>query len=167
MIRSRVGGDGISLKYRSAKWHASINLTTPKGVYVNNKMIPLSRNRTYVHLSCTWCFVDVCNHHLVLLLHILQDSISNTCNISNVCVPKVKQFARASKLKFLIDTPHSRSLQILLATIVQLLLPLLLLYTTCALRRTWLSSREHLIKLSICDRNISSGLLLQLSWALY
>jgi hypothetical protein len=129
MMRSQDGGNGISLKYRKAKWLASKNLTTPTSVYVNNKMIPLSKNKTYDHLSCTCCDVDGCNHHLVLLLHILQDSVSNTCNISNVCIPKVKQFARASKLKFLIGSPHSRSLQILLARITNPPLPLLLLLT--------------------------------------
>jgi hypothetical protein len=96
----------------------------------------IRRSRTYVHLSCTCCYVDVYNQHLFHLLHILQDSVSYTCNISNVCVPKVKQFARASKLEFLIDIPHSRSIQILLARIIKPLLPLLLLLTMSALRCT-------------------------------
>jgi hypothetical protein len=102
------------MKYRKVEWHASINFTTPLGVCVNNKMIPLSRSKTYDHLSCTCCIVDGCNHHLVLLLHILQDSVRNTCNINNIYILKIKQFARASKLKFFIDIPHSRSIQILL-----------------------------------------------------
>jgi hypothetical protein len=99
-------------------------------------MILTSWSRTNIHLSCTCTFVEVYNHHLLHLLNILQGSVSLTGNISNVCVPKVKQFARASKLKFLIGIPHSRSIQILFARIIKPLLPLFLLLTMCALRCT-------------------------------
>jgi hypothetical protein len=101
-------------------------------------MNPESRSKTNFHLSCTCSFVEVYNHHLFHLLNSLQVSVSYTSNINNFCVPKVKQFARAPKLKFFIGTPHSRSLQILLARIVQLALPLLLLLllTTSTLRCT-------------------------------
>jgi hypothetical protein len=81
-------------------------------------MIPKSRSRTYIHLNCTCSFVEVYNHHLLHLLNSLQVFISYTGNINNICIPKVKQFVRASKLKFFIGTPHSRSLQILLARII-------------------------------------------------
>jgi hypothetical protein len=104
-------------------------LITLKGANVINKMILISRNMTYIHLSCTCCFVVVHNHRLLHLLNSLQVSISYTSNISNVYVSKVKQFARASKLKFLIGIPHSRSIQILLTRIIKSLLPLLLLLT--------------------------------------
>jgi hypothetical protein len=99
-------------------------------------MNPESRSRTNFHLSCTWSFVEIYNHHLLHLLNSLQVSVSYTSNISNVCVPKVKQFARAPKLKFFIGIPHSRSFQILSARIIKPPLPLLLLLTTSALRRT-------------------------------
>jgi hypothetical protein len=115
--------------------HPIVNFTTPKDAHVNNKMIPLNRSRAYVHLSCACCSIDVCDHHLLQLVNSLQVFVSYTYNISNVGISKVKQFTGASKLKFFIGNPHSRSFQILLARIVQLVLPLLL-HTTYALRRT-------------------------------
>jgi hypothetical protein len=136
--KSQVQGDDMSLIYPSAKM-ACIQFTkliTPKGANVINKMILISKNRTYIHLTCTCYFVVIHYHHLLHLLNSLQVSVSDTSNISNVCVPKVKQFARASKLKILIGIPHSKSIQILLARIIKPLLPLLLLLTTCAFRCT-------------------------------
>jgi hypothetical protein len=67
-----------------------------------NKMILIRKSKNYVHLNCTFRFIDVCIQHFFHLLNSLQDFASYTCSISNVCVPKLKQFTWASKITVLI-----------------------------------------------------------------